>query len=257
MPEQEVREWRVPPHRNLHSDATKTKGFYLLTRQVCEEHHAAIVESSAGAVRETRRDGLISWCLRFGETKPFQFDGGEHKQDRLSNGSNLQGGERHFNKSKLCHPTAPFLHHRKCFSQSTVRILGCLETWKALKSLSQKLQLSKYSHTVEGSTHLWIIILNVTTHGVPVIEPNCSLKAWIYCCFVAPEYQHLPHFHIIVSHDYIQQIYPPSCLSKKCASLFAAEHKTIYFEECWLAGQNWLNVPQKGRKDLQVCNNMS
>lgn len=128
MPEQEVREWRVPPHRNLHSDATKTKGLYLLTRQVCEEHRAAIVESSAGAVRETRRDGLISGCLRFGETKPFQFDGGEHKQDRLSNGSNLQGGERHFNKSKLCHPTAPFLHHRKCFSQSTVRILGCLET---------------------------------------------------------------------------------------------------------------------------------
>lgn len=73
-----------------------------------------------------RRDGLIRRCLSFGETKRFQFDGGEHKQDRLSNGSNLQGGERHLNKSALCHPTAPFLHHRKCFSQSTVRILGSL-----------------------------------------------------------------------------------------------------------------------------------
>lgn len=75
-----------------------------------------------------RRDGLMCGCLGFGEMEPFQFDGGEHERDRLSNGSNLQGGERHLNKSKLCHSTAPFLHHRKCFSQSTVRILGSLET---------------------------------------------------------------------------------------------------------------------------------
>ncbi len=74
------------------------------------------------------RDGLICGRLSFGETKLFQFDGREHERDRLSSGSNLQGGERHLNKSKLCHPTAPFLHHRKCFSQSTVRILGSLET---------------------------------------------------------------------------------------------------------------------------------
>lgn len=132
MPGQEVREWRMPPHRNLYSDATKTRGFYLLTRQVCEQHRA-IVESSAGAVKETshgsRDTGEMAWSVdvsALGETKLFQFDGGEHKQDRLSNGSNLQGGERHLNKSALCHPTAPFLHHRICFSQSTVRILGSL-----------------------------------------------------------------------------------------------------------------------------------
>lgn len=64
MPGQEVRERRVPPHSNLYSDDTKTRGFYLLTRQVCEQHRA-IVKSSAGAVKETRpgsRDtGEMAW----------------------------------------------------------------------------------------------------------------------------------------------------------------------------------------------------
>lgn len=134
MSGQEVREWRVPPRRNLYSDVTKTRRFYLFdtagmrrTSRHCRVFSWSCERDQARQERH-RRDGLISGCLSFGETKQFQFDGGEHKQDRLSNGSNLQGGERHFNKSKLCHPTAPFLHHRKCFSQSTVRILGCLET---------------------------------------------------------------------------------------------------------------------------------